>query len=199
MKISKKFMLIVLTCILLVLLMFLISQVYAKYITSVSGNASITISRWNIKVNDLSIKNNSDISSKIVPVFPGNDNIASNIIAPTAEGYFDLVFDFTDVDVSFKYDINITADDSSAVSDIVATGYSIDGGNKVTFTDFNSPISDTIKLSDNVNSRTIRVYVMWNDDPDTSSMNNIDDTASTLKSDSSAILKVSIGFTQVAE
>ena len=122
MKISKKFMLIVLTCILLVLLMFLISQVYAKYITSVSGNASITISRWNIKVNDLSIKNNSDISSKIVPVFPGNDNIASNIIAPTAEGYFDLVFDFTDVDVSFKYDINVTADDSSAVSEIVATG-----------------------------------------------------------------------------
>ena len=39
---------------------------------------------------------------------------------------------------------------------------------------------------------------MWNDDPDTSSMNNIDDTLSTMKADSSAILKVNIAFTQVA-
>lgn len=199
MKISKKFILIVLICILLIILLFFISQVYAKYMTSVSGNASIAISKWNINVNDLSIKNNSDISSKIIPVFPGNDNIASNIIAPTAEGYFDLAFDFKDVDVSFKYDINVTADETSAVSDIVATGYSIDGGEKVSFADFNSPISDTINLADDINSRTFRIYVMWNDDPDTSSMNNIDDTASTLKSNSAAILNVSIAFTQVAQ
>lgn len=199
MKISKKFILVIIACILLALLTFLISQVYAKYITSVTGNASIAISRWNIKVNDLSIKNNDDISAKITPVFPGNDNIAANIIAPTAEGYFDLVFDFSDVDVSFKYDINVTADDTSAVSDLVTTGYSIDGGTRVNFADFNTPISDTIHLADNINSRTIRVYVMWNDDSDTATMNNIDDTASTLKSDSSAVLKVSVALTQVAQ
>lgn len=199
MKISKKFILVIIACILLALLTFLISQVYAKYITSVTGNASIAISRWNIKVNDLSIKNNDDISAKITPVFPGNDNIAANIIAPTAEGYFDLVFDFSDVDVSFKYDINVTADDTSAVSDLVTTGYSIDGVTRVNFADFNTPISDTIHLADNINSRTIRVYVMWNDDPDTATMNNIDDTASTLKSDSSAVLKVSVALTQVAQ
>ena len=199
MKISKKFILVIIACILLALLTFLISQVYAKYITSVTGNASIAISRWNIKVNDLSIKNNDDISAKITPVFPGNDNIAANIRAPTAEGYFDLVFDFSDVDVSFKYDINVTADDTSAVSDLVTTGYSIDGGTRVNFADFNTPISDTIHLADNINSRTIRVYVMWNDDPDTATMNNIDDTASTLKSDSSAVLKVSVALTQVAQ
>ena len=199
MKISKKFILVIITCVLLVLLTFLISQVYAKYITSVAGNASIAISRWNIKVNDLSIKNNDDISAKITPVFPGNDNIAANIIAPTAEGYFDLVFDFSDVDVSFKYDINVTADATSAVSDLVTTGYSIDGGTKVDFADFNTTISDTIHLADNINSRTIRVYVMWNDDPDSATMNNIDDTASTLKSDSSAVLKVSVALTQVAQ
>lgn len=199
MKISKKFILVIITCVLLVLLTFFISQVYAKYITSVAGNASIAISRWNIKVNDLSIKNNDDISAKITPVFPGNDNIAANIIAPTAEGYFDLVFDFSDVDVSFKYDINVTADATSAVSDLVTTGYSVDGGTKVDFADFNTPISDTIHLADNINSRTIRVYVMWNDDPDSATMNNIDDTASTLKSDSSAVLKVSVALTQVAQ
>lgn len=199
MKISKKIILLLIALVLLVLLLFLITQTYAKYMSSVSGDASIAISRWNIKVNNTSIKNTPDISSKITPIFPGNENIASGIIAPTAEGYFDLTFDYQDVDVSFKYDINVTADATSAVSDIVATGYSIDGGPKVTFTDFNSPISDTILLSNTEKTRNIRVYVMWNDDPDTSSMNNIDDTSSTMKSQSAAILNVSVAFTQVAE
>lgn len=198
MKISKKIILLFIIFILLVFLFFLLRQTYAKYKTAVAGNAAIAISRWNIKVNSQSIKNNNDISAKIQPVFSGNDNIASNIIAPTAEGYFDLVFNFKDVDVSFKYDINVSSDESSAVSDLVATGYSVDGGEKITFNNFNSPISETFALANKPEERTIRIYIMWNDDPDTSSMNNIDDTLSTMKADSSAILKVNIAFTQVA-
>lgn len=198
MKISKKIILLFIIFILLVFLFFLLGQTYAKYKTAVTGNASIAISRWDIKVNNQSIKNNNDISAKIQPVFSGNDNIASNIIAPTAEGYFDLVFNFKDVDVSFKYDINVSSDESSAVSDLVTTGYSVDGGEKITFNNFNSPISETFALANKPEERTIRIYIMWNDDPDTSSMNNIDDTLSTMKADSSAVLKVNIAFTQVA-
>lgn len=198
MKISKKIILLFIIFILLVFLFFLLRQTYAKYKTAVTGNAAIAISRWNIKVNNQSIKNNNDISAKIQPVFFGNDNIASNIIAPTAEGYFDLVFNFKDVDVSFKYDINVSSDESSAVSDLVTTGYSVDGGEKITFNNFNSPISETFALANKPEERTIRIYIMWNDDPDTSSMNNIDDTLSTMKADSSAILKANIAFTQVA-
>lgn len=198
MKISKKIILLFIISILLVFLFFLLGQTYAKYKTAVTGNASIAISRWDIKVNNQSIKNNNDISAKIQPVFSGNDNIASNIIAPTAEGYFDLVFNFKDVDVSFKYDINVSSDESSAVSDLVTTGYSVDGGEKITFNNFNSPISETFALANKPEERTIRIYIMWNDDPDTSSMNNIDDTLSTMKTDSSAVLKVNIAFTQVA-
>ena len=40
---------------------------------------------------------------------------------------------------------------------------------------------------------------MWNDDPDTSSMDNLGDTASTLQSNSSAILKVTVAFTQITQ
>lgn len=198
MKISKKIILLFIISILLVFLFFLLGQTYAKYKTAVTGNAVIAISRWDIKVNSQSIKNNDDISAKIQPVFLGNDNIASNIIAPTAEGYFDLVFNFKDVDVSFKYDINVSSDENSAVSDLVATGYSVDGGEKISFDDFNSPISEKFTLADKPEGRTIRIYIMWNDNPDTSSMNNIDDTLSTMKSDNSAVLKVNIAFTQVA-
>ena len=81
-------------------LLFYIVQIYAKYLTSTEGSTHFTIANWNIKVNNLSIKTDTDISNTIIPVFPGNDHIASGIIAPTAEGYFDLTFDFSDADVS---------------------------------------------------------------------------------------------------
>ena len=48
-------------------------------------------------------------------------------------------------------------------------------------------------------SQNIRIYVMWNDDPDTSSMDNLSDTASTLQTNSSAILKVTVAFTQITQ
>lgn len=197
MKIYKKVILIIVALIFLITTTFLITQVYAKYISSATGNASIPISRWNIIVNDTQIKNNSDISSKIIPVFPGNENIASNIIAPTAEGYFDLNFLFEDVDVSFKYEISIIPAEESAVKDLVATGYSIDNGEKVEFTDYNSPITDTINLADNITKRNIRVFVKWNDDINSATMDNAADTASTSLPENSAIFNVKIAFSQV--
>lgn len=118
---NRKKLLLLLLSIMLCLLIFCIIQIYAKYLTSASGNTSMTIANWNILVNNLSIKNNTDISNSIVPVFPGNDNIAKDIIAPTAEGYFDLNFDFSSVDVSFKYEITTSVDENSSVKDLVAT------------------------------------------------------------------------------
>lgn len=199
MKFYKKIVLILICCILLASLLLFINMIYAKYKTEVSGKASISISRWDIKVNDNSIKNNQDISSTITPVFPGNEYIASNIIAPTAEGYFDLFLDYTATDVAFKYEINVSPNEESAVKDLVTTGYSVDDGEKIEFPEFNAPISETVNLSNENKTKKIRIYIIWNDDPDTSSMDNLSDTSSTLKADSSAILDVSVAFTQVAQ
>ena len=124
--------------------------------------------------------------------------MSPDIIAPTAEGYFDLDFDFSDVDVSFKYEINVSADESSSVSDLVTTGYSIDDGTIINFDNFNQTISDTISLNSNIDYRKLRIYIMWNDDDISSNMTNKDDTYSTL-TNSPAIFNVNISFTQVAE
>ena len=197
MKNNKKSF-ILLVGIFICLLLFSIVLIYAKYLSSASGQTDVNIARWNIIVNDKSIKNNTDISSAIQPVFEGNENIASNIIAPTAEGYFDLNFDFTDVDVSFKYEITVSSNENSSVSDLVTTGYSQDDGEKITFDEFNKPITDTISLGDNIDNRKIRVYIIWNDDETSSTMTDEDDTQST-KQDLPALLNVNISFTQVAD
>lgn len=195
---NRKKILFLLTGILICILLFFIIQIYAKYLTSASGNTNIGIAKWDIVVNDLSIKNNTDISNKISPVFPGNDNIASNIIAPTAEGYFDLNFDFSNADVSFKYEITTAVAENSSVTDLVATGYSVDDGEKITFANYNDPITDTITLDSNIKTRKIRIFVMWNDDETTAQMTNEDDTLSTKSSDP-ALFNVNISFTQIVQ
>ena len=92
-KINKKFTILIIGLILLTILLGF-ALIYAKYISSAYGNTKMAIARWDIKVNNLSIKDNTNISNTLKPIFPGNSNIAANIIAPTAEGYFDLNFDF---------------------------------------------------------------------------------------------------------
>lgn len=196
MKNYKKLYLIVLG-IFISAILFLSIQIYAKYVTSAAGNTAISIARWNILVNNASIKNSSDISKAIVPVFEGSDNIASNIIAPTAQGYFDLNLDFTSADVSFKYEITALVDANSSVKDLIATSYSIDDGDIIQFEKGKTPtISDTILLSDNIKGRKIRIYVMW-DDSESSSMSNEQDTLAAT-SNNPALFNVTLAFTQVA-
>ena len=197
MKNHKKILLI-LTGICICFLLFYTIQIYAKYLTSAEGSTTLTIANWNILVNDLSIKNNTDISNSIVPVFPGNEHIESGIIAPTVEGYFDLNLDFSNADVSFKYEISVTSDENSSVKDLVATGYSLDDGEKVIFENYNENISETIILSSNINTRKVRVYIMWNDDENSQTMTNDDDTIST-SSENPPLLNVNVSFTQVTD
>ena len=183
------------------LTLMLIAQTYAKYLTSTSGTASIPVAKWNIVLNNQSIKNNSDISSSIVPVFPGNENIASGIIAPTSTGYFDLSLDFSNVDVSCSYSINSTVDDSSLIKDLVITGYSIDDGPVINLDDYNQTIENTILYTDTERTKNIRVFIMWNDDSENSTMTNQDDTSASSSSANStniALFKVSINFKQIA-
>lgn len=200
-KLNKKFTILIIGLILLTILLGF-ALIYAKYISSAYGNTKMAIARWDIKVNNLSIKNNTNISNTLKPIFPGNSNIAANIIAPTAEGYFDLNFDFTGADVSFKYEITPSVDSSSSVKDLVATGYSIadnggEFGDRVNLENYNDKISDTILLNSPVKKRTIRIYILWNDDETSQEMSDDEDTNST-KSEKDPLFHVNIIFTQVA-
>ena len=200
-KLNKKFTILIIGLILLTIL-FGFALIYAKYISSAYGNTKMAIARWDIKVNNLSIKNNTNISNTLKPIFPGNSNIAANIIAPTAEGYFDLNFDFSGADVSFKYEITPSVDSSSSIKDLVATGYSIadnggEFGNRVNLKNYNDKISDTILLNSPVKKRTIRIYILWNDDETSQEMSDDEDTNST-KSEKDPLFHVNIIFTQVA-
>lgn len=179
---------------------FIIKSTYAKYATSADGDASIKIARWKILVNNQDIQKNSDLTSIIKPIFEGNDNIASGVIAPTSEGYFDILIDATNTDVSFKYEISTDNSDSSVVTDLMISGYAINDGTRQSIdnNDNKLNITNNIKFNDTTKTIKLRVYLKWNDDESTgASMDNASDTATTIDSNNLATVKVNIKFIQI--
>mgnify|MGYP003552418329 CR=1 FL=1 len=177
----------------LTLCVFFITESYAKYLTSTEGNAKMNVARWKIIVNNEDIKNNSSLTTQITPTFLGNDNIAENVIAPTSEGYFDLIIDATEADVSFKYNIDIEVDENSSVQDLKISKFVIDE-EEIIPTDNTYSIERQVLHRDNTQIINIRVYIYW-DDSESASMDNTMDTQATI--DNNALLNVNLNFTQL--
>ena len=149
----------ILTMISLCFCIYTIKDTYAKYITNTSGNAELQIARWKILVNNQDVEQNNQLTSVITPVFEGNTNIAGNVIAPTAEGYFDLIIDATNTDVSFNYEITTSDCNNSAVTDLILSGYSLNGGARQSVVSNNGHLNltGTIRYIDQ--TKTIRVRI----------------------------------------
>ena len=187
--------LILLVVLSIILCLFFVQESLAKYITAADETANISIARWKILVNDEDIRDENTVNTVINPVFLGNDNIAENIIAPTSEGYFDLIIDAREADVSFKYKISMSVNQNSSVKDLVATKYVVNGGESITMDINNQTIENTVLYGNNNSTINIRVYIVWNDG-DGSLMDNSADTLATT-SGNSAMMNVSLNFAQV--
>ena len=175
------------------LTVFLIHDSYAKYLTALNETTNIRVARWRILVNNNDIRANNTATAVVTPVFYQNNHIANNVIAPTSEGYFDLVIDSSGADVSFNYSLDVGVNSTSAVQDLVVTGYQVNNGQTVS--QVNTPLfQDQVLYSSGVTSNTIRVFIKW-DDGVNSSMNN---AADTLAADGTAKLDVVLQFQQIA-
>lgn len=180
----------------LIFSLIVISDTYAKYQTTAETDTQTSIARWRIKVNDKDVTAGESISNTVTPIFSGNENVKEGVIAPRSTGYFDVVLDTTDVDVSFRYNISTSIASTSAVSDLSITGYSINGGDVVPVTGSISNIGNTIYYGSNVTTTTLRIYIAWEDN-ETETMDNAADTNATLNN-GTADLNVAISFIQVA-
>lgn len=169
-----------------------LQETYAKYTSAVNETTDISIARWRILVNNYDIRSNSSTNNLITPVFSGNANIASDVIAPTATGYFTIVVDATGTDLTFDYSINVSNSIDSPVSDIRVTSATLNG-NAVTVN--NGTITGTVTLADQ-RVNTFVVNIEWFDGTG-ENMNNAQDTATTTLAESVAKVSVTANFTQV--
>ncbi len=192
MLLNRKFLLLTaFVCLLLCIVT--LQDTYAKYTSGINETTDISIARWRILVNDFDIRSNSTTENLITPVFSGNSNIASGVIAPTAEGYFDVVIDATGTDLSFAYTISVSNSDDSPVSDIKVTNCTLNG-TTIPFVD--DVITGNISLTDQ-RVNTIRVYIEWFDGTG-ENMDNAEDTSTTMLDDSVAKINVNANFTQIS-
>ncbi len=175
---DKKYILLILSFISLYVTICLANETYAKYISAATSTSSTSIARWKILVNEEDITIGATSTSLITPQFPGSDNISANVIAPNAEGYFDLILDASNVDVSFNYTISIAPNENSPVTELVATKYQINGEDEIDFEEGSNSIEGTVNLNDENKTVNLRVYIKWDDTLNL--MTNAQDTNTTV-------------------
>ena len=197
---TRKKLLFCISCLFFILSLSVIKNTYAKYITSAAGDANIEIASWKILVNNQDVEENKELTNVITPVFEGNDNIASNVIAPTAEGYFDILIDASNTDVSLKYEITTSDNSESAVTDLEISGYAIDDGERQEIVSEDGQIKIENEILYNAEDKDIklRVYLKWNDDDTAGAvMDNAADTTATKTEGNMAKVNVNLKFIQI--
>ena len=186
---DKKYILLILSLVSLYCTLCLASETYAKYVSSATSTSSSSIARWRILVNNDDITVGATSTTLITPEFPGSDDISSNVIAPNAEGYFDLVIDASNVDVSFKYKITVEPNENSPVTELVATKYAVNGAVPVEFAEGENSFENTVNLTDTNRTINIRVFIKWDDSLNL--MTNAQDTNTTV-GDQAGLLDVTV-------
>lgn len=172
----------------------MVQKTYMKYNSSAGGNTNFNIARWQIAVNNKDIIKANDVTNVITPVIIKNNHVRDGKIAPLSTGYFDLVLDYTNVDISFKLKALLDNNVNNDVKDFKVTSYSLNGGEIIPVNN-NLTIEEKIYLSNPERVKTIRVYVKWLDGVG-EIMNNEDDTNATLNQKKASI-SVQLNFVQI--
>lgn len=175
----------------------MVQKTYTKYNTSAFGDASMSIARWQIVVNNQDVVQNAFITNVISPTIISNEHVKEGVMAPRAVGYFDLFLNYTNVDTSFDLTVVSSIPNDAGVTDLKVTGYSEDGGAIVPLDGELTNFVRRILLSDSLRTKTIRVYITW-EDSETESMDNAADTDASL-TNKKAVLHVLLNFKQVTD
>lgn len=190
----------------------LMSNTYSRYVASTTGDLEVIFAKWQILVNETDITNNNSSQISLIPIIEENENIKSNTIAPSSKGYFDIIIDPSNVDVSFNY--NITLDyENEDLPDLVITKYAIldnsysegDQIEKISLT--GNSIEGTLNYDNSIDNFefepfTIRVYFEWYEG-ENENMNDSADTEIGIRAANDDVADISIStnisFSQVVD
>lgn len=175
---------------------YLYQSTYAKYRKRVSADIDLSVANWIIKINNEDIKNNKVLQNKLVPEFEESEYTKANVLAPGSKGYCDVVIDSTNVDVNFKITMVANIPSTSSVVDLRVTEYAINPTATPTKITYNENDEIEIPVVHNTENTVIRLYIEWDDDPDTQRMDNEADTNAAIDINSEALIEIVTNFTQ---
>ena len=192
------------------------SSTYSRYVAGTTGNIDILFAKWQILVNNEDITDANVSSITITPTIEEDENVKADTIAPTSKGYFDIDVNPSNVDVSFRYTIDLDIDNED-IPDLMITKYAIlpsdyEEGDTIEYTTLQEPTITDDLLYDNetenfaFDSFTIRIYFEWYEGED-ELMNDEADTvfgiaaaeAAENEEDLSFTITASMTFEQITE
>ncbi len=149
----------------------LMSTTYSRYVADTTGSIDVLFAKWQFLVNNVDITSDSESSITFVPVIEENEHIAPNVVAPSSKGYFDIEINPTNVDVSFKYTINLEIENED-IPDLMITKYAfipeayIEGDPLDVITLEDNVITDNLIFDKNdeefqFETFTIRIFFEW--------------------------------------
>ena len=201
MKRKNKLRVLEILCIIsLLFTIFSIRRTYARYFEKVDTTYQTHIKRWLIKINDLNIHEAKSLSEVVQPVLVENENMNNNnTLVPGRTGYFDMMIDYTYVDLAFEYEFSIEQLNETQLKDFEIYGYEIVDGDKSTVTE-TKQIKGVIDPDKDLNSakekkRDIRILFRWNDG-DGSIMDNKLDTQYRSEENEALNYRATLKFTQ---
>ena len=155
----------------LFLLVAIIGGTYTRYTNSASGNATIDIAKWSVKINNTDMK---DITGDLtVPLeYVANAKVSANKIAPSGSATFTLVIDPSGSEVAIDYSLSVGAitglTDSGSKLELTSVTYTVQGGSAQTITPGGTAVEFTEALADFTAGKTVTVVgtVTWDNDSD---------------------------------
>ena len=149
------------------------SDTYSRYVVDTSENIEMSFAKWQILVNEKDITNGTTSDIEITPVIEESNNVKNNTIAPSSKGYFDILINPSNVEMSFDYTVNIKLLNEN-MPDILISKYAIlddtyqEGQTITTVNLENNEITGTL-IYDNKTENfsfkpfTVRIYFEWYD------------------------------------
>lgn len=128
---KNKVKLIMVVLMLMVVCLYFVSGTYARYASEITGNAAVTVAKWDVDFSDgtNALENDFDLTFTVNE----NANVVSGKIAPSTTATATIEVDLTGTEVAVDYVASITEDaletlfDDSADSVTVTTTAKVNG------------------------------------------------------------------------
>ena len=141
----------------------LLVTTYGIFESGILSGTSIKVAAWEVTINDSIITNENKTFNINDIIWEGSENVLDGKVAPGMKGYFDIVIDPKNTDVSIRYDILYNLEDLNKINSFFKiTNVEEINKNNLIKTDENT-YTGLIDIN-NKNTHTIRTYVEWIDD-----------------------------------
>lgn len=168
----------------------LVGGTFARYTSTVSGTATATAAKWDVKFtkNDADKTTMENATIKLTPkVTTGK---AANTIVPGDTGEFDIVIDGSNTEVDFNYSIYLTAANEIGANELTGIKFYSDAEMNTEIT-ADTPLKEESTIAFNSEQKKITKKIYWKLASDGSDAND------TLLAGKTATYTITMSATQV--